>query len=376
MEFFWWLICAGAPGQQPQPQPQPRAIGVMYMDLDGNNHTALLNASLPQSEVIVTAGALGSPQLLMLSGIGPADHLASFDIPIVLDNPFVGSHMADNPTNSLWILTNEMAEVSLIQVVGITNFGSYIEVSSGQAEALLGGLEQNASNFTSHVEYGAGQRVTAQLLQAQIFAAILETPPGPVRLEASWGGIILHKIWGPQSWGLLRLSTLDAGDNPRVRFNYFQEAADVDTCEQGIRMAMDTIAAPALSNLQYTNDSVPTPLRLVRNAVLGTWPPRNATNATQDSINIREWCADSVTTIWHYHGGCLVGDVVDPDYRVMGVQALRVIDGSTFARSPGTNPQATVMMLGRYIRIPCLKLMSRYTFLLPCSLLCLIDHLC
>jgi hypothetical protein len=51
-------------------------------------------------------------------------------------------------------------------------------------------------------------------------------------------------------------------------------------------------------------------------------------------------------TIWHYHGGCQVGRVVDTEYRVLGVDALRVIDGSTFNASPGTNPQATVMLLG------------------------------
>lgn len=56
---------------------------------------------------------------------------------------------------------------------------------------------------------------------------------------------------------------------------------------------------------------------------------------------------DTVMTIWHYHGGCQVNRVVDRNYKVFGVDSLRVIDGSTFDYSPGTNPQATVMMLGR-----------------------------
>lgn len=60
-------------------------------------------------------------------------------------------------------------------------------------------------------------------------------------------------------------------------------------------------------------------------------------------------------TIWHYHGGCQVGKVVDHDYKVLGVDALRVIDGSTFYYSPGTNPQATVMMLGRYMGVRILS---------------------
>ncbi|URE26497.1 GMC oxidoreductase [Musa troglodytarum] len=65
------------------------------------------------------------------------------------------------------------------------------------------------------------------------------------------------------------------------------------------------------------------------------------------SKSVEQFCKDTVMTIWHYHGGCQVGQVVDKDYKVVGVDALRVVDGSTFNFSPGTNPQATVMMLGR-----------------------------
>lgn len=66
-----------------------------------------------------------------------------------------------------------------------------------------------------------------------------------------------------------------------------------------------------------------------------------------DTISLQQFCKDTVITIWHYHGGCHKGKVVSPDYRVIGVDRLRVVDGSTFDVSPGTNPQATVMMMGR-----------------------------
>ena len=109
-------------------------VGVLFRDLDGNNHTAFLNDGSVGSEVIVAAGALGSPQLLMLSGIGPAAELEAWNISVVVDSPAVGARMADNPINSVWVMTNQEVEVTLIQVVGITPFGSYIEVSSGVAE--------------------------------------------------------------------------------------------------------------------------------------------------------------------------------------------------------------------------------------------------
>lgn len=324
------------------------------MDLDGNNHTALLSEN-PGSEIILSAGALGTPVLLMLSGIGPADHLAAFNITTILDNPAVGSNMADNPTNSMWVLTNQAVEVSLIQVVGITSWGSFIEISSGQAEVLIAATERdsvadNPTSIGSRSSWGRSDlnydTFTAQSSLTRIFSAIREVP-GPFRLQASWSGTILQKIWGPLSSGLLRLSSLNAIDNPRVWFNYFQDPQDLATCEQGIRTVLDMLNSPSLSRLQYTIDTIPRVLRPVREAVESSRPQRDLSNATQDSINIRQWCVDTVTTIWHYHGGSLVGDVVGQDYRVIGVQSLRVIDGSTFRRSPGSNPQATVMMLGR-----------------------------
>lgn len=70
---------------------------------------------------------------------------------------------------------------------------------------------------------------------------------------------------------------------------------------------------------------------------------------TNDTTSLEQFCKDTVITIWHYHGGCHVGTVVSPEHKVLGVDRVRVVDGSTFSESPGTNPQATVMMMGRYI---------------------------
>ena len=85
-----------------------------------------------RNEIIVSAGALGSPQLLMLSGIGAAHHLREHNISVVLDQPLVGQGMSDNPMNAIFVPSPAPVEVSLIQVVGITDFGSYIEAASGE----------------------------------------------------------------------------------------------------------------------------------------------------------------------------------------------------------------------------------------------------
>lgn len=109
---------------------RPEAYGVEYRDARGETHRAYLGRNY-KNEVILAAGAMGSPQLLMLSGVGPADHLRSHGIEVVVDQPMVGQGMADNPMNGLFVPSPLPVEVSLIQVVGITRFDSYVEAASG-----------------------------------------------------------------------------------------------------------------------------------------------------------------------------------------------------------------------------------------------------
>jgi choline dehydrogenase len=112
------------------PGRRPVARGVVFHDSKGRMHKAYLNARRG-NEIILSAGAMGSPQLLMLSGVGPADHLRLFGITLVHDQPEVGQGMSDNPMNAIYVPSPSLVETSLIQVVGITQVGSYIEGSSG-----------------------------------------------------------------------------------------------------------------------------------------------------------------------------------------------------------------------------------------------------
>ena len=109
---------------------KPRAVGVIFKDENGNKHRAFL-AKRRGSEVLVSSGAIGSPQLLILSGIGPKYDLQKLNLSVMLHNDFVGKGISDNPLNSIFVPTNKPVEQSLIQTVGITKFGVYIEASSG-----------------------------------------------------------------------------------------------------------------------------------------------------------------------------------------------------------------------------------------------------
>lgn len=157
------------------------------------------------------------------------------------------------------------------------------------------------------------------------------------------GGFILEKIAKPLSTGEITLKTTNIDENPSITFNYFSHPADVARCVDGIRLVERLLKSKHFSN--YTKFDTKTEERLLNLSVRANFNliPKN----TNDTKSLEQFCKDTVLTIWHYHGGCQVGKVVDADYRVLGVEGLRVVDGSTFYDSPGTNPQATVMMMGR-----------------------------
>ncbi|KAL5552164.1 hypothetical protein UlMin_002340 [Ulmus minor] len=316
------------------------AHGVIFRDEAGNAHRAYLNSG-PRNEIILSSGALGSPQLLMLSGVGPSDHLKAHNITLVLDQPLVGQGMMDNPMNAIYIPSPIPVEVSLIEVVGITHNGAYIEAAGG---------ENFGRGAHSTGDFGMFSPKIGQLSTVPPKQRTPEAIAKAVQLmesleEAAFrGGFILEKIMGPISTGHLELRTQNPNDNPTVTFNYFKEALDLQRCVQGISTIERIVESKAFSTYKYNNLSLPTLLNMTANSPINLLPKHQ--NA---SSSLEQFCKDTVMTIWHYHGGCQVGRVVDTNYKVLGLDALRVIDGSTFNYSPGTNPQATVMMLGRYM---------------------------
>ncbi|WOL07005.1 protein HOTHEAD isoform X2 [Canna indica] len=306
-------------------QQRPQAYGVVYKDEKGNIHTAYLKRGAA-SEVIVTAGALGSPQLLMLSGVGPADHLNSLGIEVVLDQPMVGQGMTDNPMNAIAVPSPLHTGIATVQVVGISRSGFCVESLTGFD--VLPVLSDDTTP-ASAVEKMATNSQSVNYTGASYFD----------------GGLIGEKLSRPLSRGYLKLKNMNPDDNPSVNFNYFAEPEDVKTCVEGMKTIKRVIESKALHSFRDPSLTVEDLISIFSRLV----PNTRGRQANYGWGSLEQYCKDIVLTIWHYHGGCQVGQVVDHDYRVLGVNALRVIDGSTFNFSPGTNPQATVMMLGRYM---------------------------
>eukprot|EP01018_Ginkgo_biloba_P035589 Gb_30675 [translate_table: standard] len=295
---------------------KPRAQGVEFVDTEGIVRQVFLKQSDDnhgKSEVILSAGALGSPQLLLLSGIGPAEHLKDFNIIPLVDMASVGQGMADNPENTLNVLSPQPLEASMIHVMAILNHSqTYIQASS-QVHEITPNPNDEGDNS-----------------QSKLYAYI---------------GAIYEKVAYPLSRGELRLRSLDPRDNPAVRFNYYSHPQDIQRCIQGLRISGNLIFhSNSLQGFVYRNASdIPDYLRPDLINI-----PALPENYRTDDAAMADFCRDTLKTMCHYHGGCNIGSVINKRYQVMGVEGLRIVDSSTFESCPGTNPQATAMMLGRY----------------------------
>ncbi|CAA2994656.1 (R)-mandelonitrile lyase-like [Olea europaea subsp. europaea] len=149
---------------------------------------------------------------------------------------------------------------------------------------------------------------------------------------------LMENIVGPLSAGSLRFASTDVRLNPKKR------------CVNGTRKIGYVLNSRAMDDSKFQQWFGGREFRYT-----GSTLPVNLSN----DAYVEVLCRHRVSNIWQYHGGCLVGKVVDRNLKVTGIDSLRVINGSTFTVSPRTNPQATLLMLGRYFGLKLLKERSR-----------------
>ncbi|KAK2994263.1 hypothetical protein RJ640_013162 [Escallonia rubra] len=163
-------------------------------------------------------------------------------------------------------------------------------------------------------------------------------PSPPINLSVV---SITTKITRPQSSGSLQLvSATNISINPIVRFNYFTNPGDLSQCSNVIRYVAKMISTPSMEAYKFQGLDGERSFQFV-----GTSLAENESR----SGTLESLCRKTLRSFYHHHGGCTVGKVVDGDLKALGIKALRIVDASIFAVSPGTNPQATLMMLGRYV---------------------------
>ena len=296
------------------------AVGVTYRDRAGQDHTVFA-----AREVIVAAGTLVTPQLLMLSGLGPADHLSSHGISCIADLPGVGANLIDHPE---------------VPMTGIANgpFGYYRQ---GVGWRML-------ANGLQFKLFGSGP-VTSAGVEAGAFVNPID-PDGTPSIQAfcvpivyldrdtlglvedGYGFTITTVVIKPKSRGTVRLASANADDMPAVSPNLLRDPDDMRMMIAGQKFFLRAFHQPPLAS------------RLKRVAI-----PDPADTSDQA---IAAHCKRFVKTNYHPSGTCRMGAtgdsmaVLDSRLRVRGVERLRVCDLSAMPDINAGNTNAPAMMLG------------------------------
>jgi choline dehydrogenase len=287
-----------------------RAAGVTY-SLGGRAETARAEA-----EVILAAGAIGSPQLLMLSGLGPADHLREQGIFVIADLPAVGANLIDHP--SVPVLWSTPGVKGLWESSGNAGFARWRLTHKGP--------------LTSNVAEAGGfarsePRLTAPDLQWHVLPIAFReqglTDP------ASRAMTVLVTLADVASRGRLRLASRDPRHRPLIDPGYLSDVRDLSALAVGVRMARDYASAAPLSKI-----------------CAGELAPGDGVRTDHE---VRDYIRGSVVTAYDPAGTCAMGSaqvsVVDPLLRVRGVDGLRVVDASVLPALPRGGTIAPVIAI-------------------------------
>lgn len=293
-----------------------RAVGVEFVQ-DG-----LLKQLKCQREVVLCAGAIQSPQILMLSGIGPHQHLLDNGIATQHHLPGVGQNLHDHP--------------DIVQVVHVPGGSDLFGLSvTGGIKTLQGMLEwrnQRSGMLTTNFAEAGGfiksqPEETSPDLQLHFVVGKLINHGRTL----SWGhGFSCHMcLLRPRSAGSIKLASNDPMALPLVDPDFLSDRDDMDRMIRGFRLMRNILSQPALS--QFGGREL------------------KATADAQTDSQIEQVIRNYGDTIYHPVGSCRMGssdmDVVDAQLRVHGLQGLRVADASIMPRVVSGNTNAPVIMI-------------------------------
>lgn len=293
-----------------------RATGVEF------HHEGQVKQLKASREVLLCAGALQSPQLLMLSGIGPHDHLLKNGIATLHDLPGVGENLHDHPDVVLVVDAPRAKDL----------FGLSL---SGMARAIKGIFEWR--------NYRSGM-LTTNFAEAGGF---IKSQPGEaipdLQLHFVIGKLVNHGrtttfghgfschvcLLRPRSRGTLRLASKDPLAAPLIDPDFFGVRDDMDRMVRGFKLMRKIVSQPALAGIGGKELA--------------------ASAGAQTDDQIEQFIRDYADTIYHPVGSCRMGtgplDVVDAQLRVRGLEGLRVVDASIMPRVVGGNTNAPVIMI-------------------------------
>jgi choline dehydrogenase len=332
-------VYAHALARQVQFTGNKTASGVL---VQSGNKNYTLSA---KREVILSAGAFQSPQLLMVSGVGPRETLQQYGIPVVADLPGVGQNLQDQPL------------IGVAYRVNVPTSSKLVNDPEYAAEAATSYLANGTGPLAGPPGLLAFERISdtqPDLLSNETLSALKQYPNDWPQLEYltqnGYSGYnrnyqtadpadgynyatIAAVVVSPFSRGNVTISSADASLQPEINPNWLTAPEDVDIAVAGFKRTREIWKH---MNITIGPEYLPGP------------------NVTSDA-QIVEYMRESAFTLYHASATCKMGRsndtlaVVDPKARVYGVHGLRVVDASAFPFLPPGHPQATVYMLAEKI---------------------------
>jgi len=291
-----------------------RAIGVQYL------HNGVIEQAYASAEIILAAGALRSPHLLMLSGVGPAAELEALGIEVLHDAPEVGKNLQDH--------IHARVRSELRQPLTFAPLpGSEKAMAQQQYDReKIGPL---ASNF---LEAGCfvKSRPDVDTPDLQLFLFGNLTPEYPEAGTPTRHGIALTAyVNRPRSRGLITLASADPLDRPRIDPCYFSDPDDLRCLVAGVRWNLNILYASAFAEIRGAELSPGIDIR--------------------DDDSLAAFVRRTASTTWHPTSTCRMGvdasAVVDPSLRMNGIDGLRVVDASVMPVIVSGNTNAPVIMI-------------------------------
>jgi choline dehydrogenase len=296
-----------------------RAIGIEY-----SQGAASLRA-YADAEVILSAGAINSPQLLQLSGIGNSADLSALKISPRLDLPAVGKHLNDHPD---------------IVIQHRCNTPSSIYPANRGLKKIAAGLRWfaglNGLASSNHFEAGGfiRSRPGIEFPDLQLTFMPLAIKPGSVEDVGMHSFQVHIDLMRPKSSGSVTLRSADPATPPSICFNYLSDPQDRQDLRNSVRLTREILAQPALT--RYRGEEL------------------NPGEGVRSDAEIDAWIRSNVETCYHPVGTCRMGrdprdSVVDDECRVHGVPGLRVVDASSMPCIVSGNTNAPTIMMAEKI---------------------------